>query len=216
MNPLFLMANALALCSTACGSTALPTNYFNCVNVTRKFGYKYFVLMSCDIVWLDILDTAEWSTHIVAGDIICSPPGMLTPVAPDQTLVDIDCDSKVTTDITYTLDFVTYQSVAGAVTDCDFFQALFNNASAYRLLWFDCIPGDERWAVQDDWKTAIAAGAPATVSGTHPGFGFSITQIPFWQAGDGDRGQWVTQFQIEHDGMICNELIPGAAAIVCA
>jgi len=207
------MANLL--CPTACGVTALPVNYFSCNNVTRKFGYKYFVLVKCDYQFTDILDSAEWDAAVISLDVVCSPPGKLIPVAPDQTIIDIDCDTKITTDITYTLDFTTYQTASGTPVDCDFFKAIFDNSGSYVLTWFDCIAGDERWAVQDDWKTQIEAGAPATVSGTNPFFDFSVTQIPFWQAGEGDRGQWITQFQIDHDGMICNALIPGAAASVC-
>lgn len=204
------------LCSTACGAAStLPSNYFNCSTKTRKYGYKYFVLTKCDYQFTDVLDAGEWTTALAAGDVVCSPPGILTLPVPDQTVIDIDCDTKVTTDITYTIDFLTYQVSEGDVTDCDFFKALYDDSSEYNILWFDCVAGDERWSVQDDWKTQIGLGAPATVSGTSPGFTFSVTQIPTWQAGDGDRGQWATQFQLEVDGMICNELIPGAAAAVC-
>jgi len=203
------------LCSTACGAaSALPTNYFNCTTKSRKYAYKHFVLLKCDYQFTDILDAAEWTAAVVSGDVVISPPGVLTLPTPDQTIIDIDCDTKLTTDITYTIDFFTYQVSEGDTTDCDFFKVLYDDHTSYVLMWYDCVAGDERWAVQDDWRTAIDAGAPATVSGTSPGFDFSVTQVPTWQAGDGDRGQWATQFQMEVDGMICQSLIPGAAAAV--
>lgn len=209
------MANAL--CSTACGeASSLPTNYFNCVTKTRKYGYKHFVLKKCDYQFTDILDVDEWTAAVASGDIVISPPGILTLPTPDQTIIDIDCDTKLTTDITYTIDFVTYQVSESDVADCDFFKAVYDNHTSYEILWFDCVTSGERWAVQDDWKTAIEAGAPATVTGTSPGFKFSVTGVPTWQAGEGDRGQWVTQFQLEVDGMIQQVLIPGAAAAVAA
>lgn len=171
--------------------------------------------MKCDYQFTDVLSAAEWTAALGTGDVVCSPPGVLTLPVPDQTVIDIDCDTKVTTDITYTIDYLTYQVSEGDTTDCDFFKALYDDSSEYNIMWFDCVAGDERWAVQDDWHTQIGLGAPATVVGTTPGFKFSVTQIPTWQAGDGDRGQWATQFQLEVDGMICNSLIPGAAAAVC-
>ncbi len=204
-----------ALCSTSCGElSTLPTNYFNCITYTRKYDYKYFVLKKCDYQFTNILSPAEWTAAEASGDIITSPPGVLTLPTPEQTVIDIDGDTKVVADITYTINFITYQVSQGDNADCMFFKALYENASSYVLMWYDNISGDERWYIQDDWIDEIALGGTASVTGTSPGFKFSVTQIPHWQAGEANKGQWATQFQIEADGMLCYTHIPGAAAAI--
>jgi hypothetical protein len=206
-----------ALCSTACGeAAALPTNYYNCDDNTRRFIFKHFVLDKCTTQYDDILDANELADKAAAGEVLISPPGFLTLPAPDQTLVPIDGDTDVIGDITYTVDFVTYRTSSGNVEDWEFFKALHENHSNYRLRWFDSINGDERWAMEDDWIAAIAGGAPATVSGTSPGFKFSVTVLPHWTEGEGTKGQFVTQFQIKTSGMISMAMIPGAAAALYA
>src|SRR5690606_36707224 len=128
---------------TECGEVrGLPTNYVNCINRLRKNAQKYFVLMKCDYQCTDILDADEWATAIAAGNIIISPPGTLTLPTPDQTLIDIDPDRQAIADITYTIDYVTYQVSQGDVADSEFFKTLFTNHSGYVLLWFDNVLGD--------------------------------------------------------------------------
>lgn len=209
-----------AVCSTAFGAPPdVPTSYFAGTDAFRQFGYNYFILVSCDYQFTDIMDPSEWTTAITANDIHISPPGALIINPPDNPIVQIEGCLRETVGVnTYLVDFATYQF--GGFTDnasdsAKYWRDIFNNAASYHMLILDC---NGMFHVADGWMDAIETGtsgaSPVTIAGETPGFAFGITQTPTWVAGEADLGTWSTQFSIKKTGVIESALIPGVPAIL--
>ena len=189
----------------SCTPGTIPAHYFNCANVFRRIGAKFFVLVKCDYQFTDITDPAEWTTALGAGNVIVSPPGDLLFAAPNFTTFDTDrCGGKAVADITWPIDFTTYQ-VAADLSDFTWWEALYNNASGFRLMTVDC---NGIWTVSDEYATGT------TSAGNSPGLAFSITALPNPQEGDAKQAQWTTQFEIAKEGLIKKRLLPGVAAAI--
>jgi hypothetical protein len=194
-----------ALC-TGCTVSAIPQDYFNCVNVFRRIGAKYFVLVKCDYQFTDITSAAEWTAARTAGNVVCSPPGDLTWATANFTTFDTDkCGGKAVGDITWPIDFTTYQ-VAADLSDFTWWEALYNGSAGWRLMTVDC---NDIWTVSDAYATGT------TSAGNNPGLPFSITALPNPQEGEAKNAQWVTQFEVAKEGLIKRRFLPGVAAAIC-
>lgn len=202
------------LCGTSCGTPAnAPSRFDDCAqDVLREFGANHFVLQTCDSAWTDILDTTEWATKIAANDLAISPAGILTINAPTQEQFELEgCGREAIGKLTYTVDFVTYQTEDDHA-DWTYFHTLFQSSRSWRIMFVDC---NQVWMTDADWAAAvIAAGGvgPVTIAGETPGFEFSVIQAPRWEAGESDYGRWAMQFQIEIRDIIGHCNIPGAYA----
>jgi len=210
-NPQFLMS---LLCVDDCSLVlnAIPDNYHNpCVgDVLRKFGFKQFIVVSCDYQFTDVLDAAEWQTARDAGKIGISPEGIITINAPTQDTFVIDgCGREKASEAIMAIDYQTYQT-AEDLSDYDYWKTIYRNASAYKIIFVDC---NGIFWIADNYKTAIEAGSPATVSGESPGLDFSMTQSPTPLPGDNAVYQvWSMQFQIKLNDVVCAAYLPGVLA----
>lgn len=203
-----------ALCPSACTVADLPTAYFTCNTVTRSACAKYAVLIKCDYVFTDVLDSTEWTTAKTAGDIISLPPGNMTINVPDFTSIEIDCDNEIAADIAHTVDYETYQ-VSTTLADYTFWRTVQANPGSYRLMIIDSHNDADAFWVSDAFATAIDAGAPAASAGNSPGFAFSLPTLPHPEEGDGRRMKWVAQFKIKYEGIPQRRQLPGVRAAVC-
>lgn len=208
------------LCPTACGTSDLVSSYFDCLNgdLTRKFGANYFALVKCDYQFVDITDPTEWQAAVAAGDVKLSPPGSLVINSPDATAFVIEgCGRELLGEVTYTIDFTTYQVgqlVNNVPADFVYWRDLLANSGNYRVIFIDCA---ELFRVDDGWMDAMitAAGTPpVTVTGTNPGFVFSVTQVPFFGAGEEQLGVWNTQFTIKKIGLMESIALPGILPVL--
>lgn len=200
------------LCSTTCGTIAnVVSSYWDCTDVFRKCGSNHFILIRCDLQFTDILDPAEWTTRIGENLIHISPPGNFVPQAPTVSPFRVEgCGREVTGVAEYLFDFTTYQTDEG-LADYEYWKNLMENSSGYRMILVDC---NEIFKLQDDWALAIDGGAPASVSGTTPGFEFSITVPAHEVEGEGEYCVWTTQFKIKKAGGFCARFLPGVLDVL--
>lgn len=206
------------LCPTACGTASLVSTYFDCTDKTRKYGGNYFLLIKCDYQFTDITDPTEWQTAVTNGDIAVSPPGSVVVNAPDASSFVIEgCGREIVGEATYTVDFTTYQvgdNTNNVPDDIVYWRDLLDGSPNYRLVLLDC---NEIFRMDDGWMDAIitAAGTPpVTISGANPGFEYSVTQIPFFAAGEEQLGVWTTQFTVKKIGMMEGALLPGIVPVL--
>lgn len=189
------------VCATP-GSSA-PLTYFSGSDVTRRFGFNYFILIECDYVFTDILDAAEWTTAVAANSIHISPPGALVINPPTTTSFVIEgCGREIVGEATYTIDFTTYQDggFTSAVPDSMvYWRDVLNNAAGYHIMFLDC---NNKLFVDDGWADEVGAGAPATIAANTPGYEFSVSQVPYWSEGQESLGLWTTQFTIKKTGIL--------------
>lgn len=207
-----------AICPTDCGVQTLISTYFDCNDRTRKYGANHFILLKCDYQFTDISDPSEWTAAIVSGDAAISPPGIVTINAPDANAFVIEgCGRELIGEATYTIDFQTYQvgpNTNNVPDDIVYWRNLFSRHASYRIMLVDC---NEIFYLDNGWMDAAIAAAgtpPITVSGANPGFEFSITQLPFFGAGEEQFGVWQTQFTIKKIGMMEGFLLPGVVAVL--
>lgn len=202
------------LCSTACGTVPNPPEAYNgCSDYTRRYGSDYFVLISCDYQFTDILDASEWTTAIAAGDIQISPPGKLIIQPPSSTTFEIEgCGREIVGESEYLMDFESYQAKSD-LSDYDYYADLNADVRNFRVIPWMC---SGEFLVQDDWQAAVAGGSPATVSGTTPGFSFSLSQQPAWVEGEQKKGKWQLQMKVKKDGILRAVDLPGVGAVLGA
>ena len=204
-----------ALCPGTCPAPTAITGFYTCTSVTRKADVKFFILIKCTYQFTDILDTTEWTTGITSGDIVISPPGDLDIPTPTQTDVQTTCDTWKTGELTYDLTWTSYEVAAGDTSDIDFYDTIDGEQGLWRIMWLDCNAGDERFAINRDWAAEIDATAPAavTITGTSPGFPFSVIQKPHFVKGDGGFGTWTMGFRVRptDNRMIVSRNLPGVA-----
>lgn len=186
------------LCSTTCGAiTSPPASYFDCTDQFREFGANYFALVKCDYAFTDVTDPVEWGAAITAGSIQISPPGELIQQAPTLTVAEIEgCRREVVGDIAFTFDYTTIQTAAD-LSDYDYWQDVFTNSAAYRIIPIHC---DGRMTMETEFVDLIN-GDVVTVTGLNPGFEFSVTVVPhIVENADLRYEQWTTQFRIRRSG----------------
>lgn len=213
-----------------CGTAVdVPTSYFGCLDITRRAGSNHFILIDCETGGAtgfgDILDTANWNTHVAANDVHISPPGSVVINAPTATAFTAEgCGRQFVGEATYTIDFTTYQFGAdnpdsGAATNpvaidnipdsMHYWCNVFDNASRYRIMFYDCDTQPIYYVDDAYFAEAIAQnGASANVAGSVPGYEFSISVIPHWVAGEQNLGLWTVQFSIVKEGMMKFMFLP--------
>ena len=202
-----------ALCAVP--GSAAPATYFTGTDLFRKYGFNYFILHTCDYQWTDLLDAAEWTAAVAAGDVKLSPPGALIINEPTQTNFQIEgCGRETGGEATFTVDFTTYQDGAFAAavpSSAVYWRDVLDNVAGYQISFLDC---NRKHFVSNGWMDEVGAGAPASIAGDSPGFEFSISLLPNWQAGQENLGLWKTQFTIKKTGIM--EYYQATAAVVAA
>ena len=175
-----------------------------CTDIFRKFGANHLIFLACDYQFTDMLSTAEWIAAIAAGNIHVSPAGMVLPQeATAPSFVVEGCGREATGEVEQLIDFETYQTKAD-LSDHAYFQELYANSRSFRLMWVDC---NGIFYMEQPWAAEAKLIAPATISGSNPGFEFSLTGLPAWVAGEQQRGKWKFQLKIK------TAFIPGAALL---
>lgn len=202
------------LCTTTCGTPPkLTGEYYDCSDPNyRKAGWNHFTLHTCNVAWTDLLDAAEWTTKVAAGDVEISTPGILNINEPEFTEVQIlGCGDTKVFDISYLVDFETYFA-DDALLDWVYWTTIFQRSSLYRIMFIDC---DDVFWMEPDWANEVRSGAPALLSGKHPGFVFDITKPPHLVDGDGRLKKWTTQFRVRTGQRIMGQaLLPGVRAVL--
>lgn len=201
------------ICTGTCVTAPnVPASYYDCNSeYLRKFGASKFILQTCDTAWTDILSTSEWSTKIASSDIAASPPGILTIGEPSSDVfVRNGCGRESLGQLTYVITYETYEANAG-LTDWSYFNTLFSSAHLYRIMLLDC---NGIFHLENDWVAEIAAGTPATIAGTQPGFEFSVTKAPHQIDGDFGNAKWNMEFTIKTPKLIGMALLPGVPALL--
>ena len=213
--PQFLMS---LLCVDDCSLVleSVPQSYHNpCVgDVLRKFGFKQFIVISCDYQFTDLLDADEWASAAAAGKLGISPEGIITINTPTQDSFVIDgCGREKPSEAILAIDYSTYQT-ADDLSDYDYWHQIYANSSAYRIIFVDC---NGIFWISCEYKDELADGAPVTVSGESPGLDFSMTQFPMPQPGDNAIYQvWSMQFQLKLTDVICAAYLPGVLPALAA
>lgn len=199
------------LCAANCQTIVedVPINYHDiCLgDILRKAGWKQFVLVKCNLQFTDVLDPAEWATHLAAGDVGVSPEGTLNFNPPAQASFPIDgCGRTAPDETSLLIDYFTYQTKED-LSDFVYWKSFFRRAASFRIMPVDC---NGIFYVSDNFATAIAAGSPATVAGESPGLEFSVPQIPIPLAGANPNFvSWTTQIQIDIVDVPCGVYLPG-------
>lgn len=191
------------LCGATIGAANQPIESYHAYatgNQTRKAGKQYFVLIGCNVNIADPTDLALWDAAVTAGDIKISPKGKIViPVPTLTTSPDIDdCGGDTVLDMTYQLQFSTYQAND---TDAEYWNEFFKNYSQYRVAWFDC---KQNFNTPGEYVDFIRDPANATAPVGAPGFSFTVSVPPHPVRGDGNRVRWETTMEINLDG---NEII---------
>lgn len=201
------------LCPTGCGSIpVVPDSYFSCIDNFYEYGSAKIVAQKCDATWTDLLSTSEWTTKMGSDTVHILPPGKVTVSEPTQTTFEVDGEGrKAVGEVTYVVDYETYQFGSSAPAACVYWQTIFENTQAYRINW---ITKGGHFAVDKEWATEIAAGAPATLSGKNPGFEFSLTKVPAVVEGEAGKAKWVCQFEIKYTGVIHYVALPGVIQVL--
>lgn len=222
----------MAFCT--CSSDVLvPTAYAQgCDTLFRRARNNHFMLIKCDFTDEtgaqfvptedDALSPVFWQEAIAAGVAAVSPPGNIVFNTPDVTSFEIEgCGREVTGDLTYTIDFTTYQGGLvnlyggtpndyGTPVDVDYWYDFFANSGLYRIVFFlagvrgsgenEC---HHSMFVSSEFYNNIR-GTEMTPLGTlpiladqlQPGIEFSVTQPPVWVEGEESLGQWSMQVSI--------------------
>jgi hypothetical protein len=199
------------LCNTNCGTIAdAPQSYFDCVDAFLEFGSAKAILHRCDVAFTDALDAEEWATRVAGHDTHLMPPGKITVNEPSQTVFEVDGEGRKSVGgVTYTIDYETYQFGSDPTASCTYWQNVFANSNTLRLNWLD---KNGYFYVPKEWATEIAAGSPATISGSTIGYEFSVTKIPAVVAGEAGKAKWVCQFEIRPIEVLHFVELPGVAA----
>lgn len=202
------------LCTTSCGTPPkLSQGYYDCTaEQFRTAGANQFILHTCNVAWTDLLDTAEWTTKVAAGDVEASMPGILTINEPEFTEVPmLGCGDTKIFDITYLIDYETYFA-DDTLDDWAYWTSTFQRSSLYRIIFLDC---DGVFWMEPDWAVEVKAGTPATIAGEHPGFKFDFTKPPHLVDGEGRMKKWTTQFRVRTGQRIMGQaLLPGVQAVL--
>jgi len=200
------------LCVADCASVieAVPTNYHDpCEgDILRKFGWKQFVVVSCDYQFTDLLDTDEWQAARDLGKVGISPEGRLDFNQPNQDSFEIDgCGREVADEAEILIDFGTYQT-KDDLSDFDYWKSLYQRHAGYRILPVDC---NGIFYISDSYKAALVAGGGAiTVAGESPGLEFSMPRTPMPLAGANPNFvYWTMQLQIKFTDVLCATYLPG-------
>lgn len=230
----------MAFC-TCTSNVIVPAAYAgSCDSFFRRARNNHFALIKCD--WKDetgtlfdptgavpvgtddLLDSNFWAGAVDFGVVQLSPPGNVVINTPDTTSFEIDgCGREVVGDLTYTVDFTTYQAGAvgfttenttfGTPVDIDYWVDFFNNANQYTVLFFlNGIRGTTESrchhsvymspeAYQSVRAVADVAApdntVPVLANELQPGFEFSVSAPPTFIEGEENLGQWTVQFTIE-------------------
>jgi len=200
------------LCVADCTGVieVIPTNYHDPCggDVLRNYGWKQFVIVSCDYQFANILDTDEWQAARDAGFAGISPEGILNFNQPNQDSFEIDgCRREVADEAEVLIDFGTYQT-KDDLSDFDYWKDLYRRVSNYRILPVDC---NGIFYISDSYKAALVAGVPPiTVAGESPGLEFSMPRTPMPLAGANPNFvYWTMQLQIKFTDVLCAAFLPG-------
>lgn len=222
----------MAFCT--CSSDALvPSAYAQgCDTFFRRARNNHFMLIKCDFTDEngtefvptadDALDPVFWEEAAAAGVVAISPPGNIVFNTPDVTSFEIEgCGRTVTGDLTYTIDFTSYQAAPvdlyggtpndyGTPLDVDYWYDFFANSGLYRIVFFlagvrgsgenEChhsmFVSSEFYNTVRNSKASPLDALPILAPGLQPGLQFGVSQPPVWVEGEESLGQWSMQVTI--------------------
>jgi hypothetical protein len=199
----------------------IPQRYDSaeCKPVLRNYGNEFFILVKCGLVWTDVLDTAEWETNILAGDVLLSPKfgNFNIGEATTNQLATTGAGVSILDVSEYPFEYITTNTALDR-SDEDWFQSLYENFNSYTL-----IPADinEGLAFNKDILELIRTsqgGGGLPVAGTDIGFRLSLTTVPQFVPvnGSGFAGQWKVNGYFREDAVLRYAEIAGLPAIFAA
>jgi len=200
------------ICLINC-TDALPKRYDEglCEPIFRKFGYDQFVAFKCGIEFTDIMDVAEWTTKIQAGDIIASPGfGMFELGETTDSTIENGC-GKTFAEFSETPWSFSTPSTKEDYSDEDWWYMFQKAARGYTLGYLNC---DGRIYLNKEAITAIKAGGGA-VSLKNPGLEMDLTSTPKFTEGPNGKGKaglWKVEGKFIHKGVFRSAEIPGLKA----
>ena len=134
----------MAICPDAC-TIDLPDVYADgCGVVTRNGGISRIVFVKCNYTFVDVTDTAEWSTAIGTGDIVVS--GYLLGQKPKGSFTKkrvVSCDPEAVVGAEHTITFQDYNTdtitVGGhGVLQYTFWNTILSDTTKYKLMFITC------------------------------------------------------------------------------
>lgn len=190
------------------------TPYDLCKEESNIFGDDIPLFLRCDLVFTNILDTAEFTSAIEARQASMLPCGtFLLPEPTQDTAGDKDaCGGQCYEEPVYSWEFNTFRARKDRSDEQYWHEYNCFIRKNYLLAWTRCgkdelvLPVAQALSI----KEAIDAGEAVPASGL--GFNFSSTKAVFGQGPNGVRkkGQWKVTGEFE--GCYMTVQIPGLAA----
>ena len=209
---------------TACGlceeEEVLEPRYDKgeCNDVPRNYGYSGFLYADCKVSFTNVLDPAEWTAKIAAGEIGASPGCASLEFGDANDLIagTDGCGNNVIDCTEQPFTFETYQSHED-YKDEDWFYNFDKKSSRKRLIPIDC---NGRLIFDEATTAAIKAslnGDGGAVPANGIGWVWEKTGRAKWVAGDngkGKRGKWTFSGQFNTNCVMRSCEIPGLDVVL--